>query len=129
MRQEFDICGEIAVVYSNFIGQLALGEVIEKCTTKLCKAAIFAAIPDKLKGKLDRKTTTPFQETIDLMLNPPMFSGNTDDKLYILRILAGNLKLFITQKIPASNDPIKIREPSVNNLKFPLSVFIIPALP
>ena len=86
--------------------------------SKNCKTAIFKSIPPERKGISYRKTITPFKETIDLMCNPPTFLGNTDEKLHMLRLLAGTLRLFILQKIAPSSDPIKIREAPVDNLVY-----------
>ena len=96
-------------VYSTSDGQLVFGDLL-LIISKNCKTAIFKSIPQERKGISYRKTITPFKETIDLMCNPPTFLGNTDEKLHMLRLLAGTLRLFILQKIAPSSDPIKIRE-------------------
>ena len=118
MFQTFEFGGNVVSLYSTVDGQLAFGEMIEKLTNRHCKTAIFSNIPDEMKGVSDRKTTTPHQDTIKLMCNAPFFLGNTDERLHILRLLAGTLQMFIHGKIPASNDPIKIREPNADNLAY-----------
>ena len=102
MLQAFLFDDKIISLYSTSDGQLAFGEIL-KTISKNCKAAIFSLIPDELKGVYERRTTTPFQETIDLMCNPPTFFGNTDQKLHVLRLFAGTLRLFVLQKIPPSD--------------------------
>ncbi len=52
-------------------------------------------IPDELKGTVDRKITTPYQDTIRAMSNPSSFVGDTDENLMESRLVAGALKLFI----------------------------------
>lgn len=118
MQQQFEHNGKVASVYSTSDGKLAFGEIIETFINKSCKAAVFDSISDSKKGKLDRRTTTPTQETIDLLCNPPEFLGNTDGRLLSARLTAGTVQMFISGRISPSNSPIKVKTPKPENLSY-----------
>ena len=109
--------GKVASLYTTSDGHLAFGNIF-KLISERYRAAIFAMIPDELKGTFDRKITTPYQDTIRAMSNPSSFVGDTDENLMESRLVAGALKLFIEKKIPPSSSPINIREPNVENLSY-----------
>ena len=66
--------GKVTILYTTSDGQLAFGKLITDVANKNATTAIFATIPDDVKGMIGRKITTPYKKTIDGMCNPQFFS-------------------------------------------------------